>query len=80
MSPPRMNKLPVAAAKTTNVKELPSLETSFPSSKKITLGTELQVPMREIHLSNDDEPVRIYDTIRPQDYSPRDGLPKRRQE
>ena len=35
--------------------------------------------MREISLSNGDEPVRVYDTTGPQNYSPIEGLPKRRQ-
>ena len=75
-----MSKLPLAAPKTENVKTLAPLEESFPKSKKITIGTELQVPMRAIELSNDDAPVHVYDTTGPQSYAPKDGLPKRRSE
>jgi phosphomethylpyrimidine synthase len=80
MGLPNMKNLPMADAKTSNVKELPDIEKSFPSSKKVSLGTELQVPMREIKLSNDDPAVRVYDTTGPQGYAPKHGLPKRRAE
>ena len=79
MSESSMKNLGMVDNDTTNIKELPELETSFPNSKKITVNSELEVPMREISLSNGDEPVRVYDTTGPQGYSPIEGLPKKRQ-
>jgi phosphomethylpyrimidine synthase len=56
---------------------LPGLEQSFPRSHKVAVG-ELQVPARDIHLTNGDV-VRVYDTTGPQGHAALQGLPKRRQ-
>jgi phosphomethylpyrimidine synthase len=56
---------------------LPSLDQSFPRSHKVAVG-DLQVPARDIHLTNGDV-VRVYDTTGPQGHTPLQGLPKRRQ-
>jgi len=56
---------------------LPPLEQSFPGSRKTTRG-DLQVPEREILLSNG-ERVVVYDTTGPQGGDIRSGLPRRRQ-
>ncbi|MBL8734199.1 MAG: phosphomethylpyrimidine synthase ThiC, partial [Planctomycetes bacterium] len=53
------------------------LSDSFPSSTKVAVG-ELQVPARDIRLTNGDV-VRVYDTTGPQGHDVRQGLPKRRQ-
>ncbi|MCB9878524.1 MAG: phosphomethylpyrimidine synthase ThiC [Planctomycetes bacterium] len=53
------------------------LTESFPSSAKVTVG-DLQVPARDIRLTNGDV-VRVYDTTGPQGCDVRQGLPKRRQ-
>ena len=63
---------------------LEPFEESFPSSHKIHDRVEwnghvLHVPKRRIHLSNDDDPVDVYDTSGPQGIDPREGLPKRRE-
>jgi phosphomethylpyrimidine synthase len=63
--------------------------TSFPNSHKayderqaalIPGGpmTALRVPMREITLTGENPPIRLYDTSGPQDADARDGLPKLR--
>ena len=75
-----MTKLPLAGHKTENLRKLPPISESFPASKKVMLGTELQVPVREISLSNDEDPIQVYDTTGPQAYDVKDGLPKRRKE
>jgi phosphomethylpyrimidine synthase len=59
---------------------LPPLEQSFPRSKKIHLGAELRVPVREIELDGGEPPLRVYDTSGPQGHDVRLGLPKRRAE
>jgi phosphomethylpyrimidine synthase len=65
--------------KTVNA-ELPSWEECFPRSRKVYVGTELQVPMREVALDGGEPPLRVYDTSGPQGVDPRQGLPKRRAE
>jgi phosphomethylpyrimidine synthase len=60
-----------------DLRELPPLSDSFPSSTKIEEGP-LGVPFREIALSNGDQPIKVYDTTGPQGVSVREGLPKRR--
>ncbi|MET0344560.1 MAG: phosphomethylpyrimidine synthase ThiC [Polyangiales bacterium] len=60
-----------------DVRALPPLETSFPSSTKVTEGA-LSVPFREIALSTGEPPLKVYDTTGPQGIDVRDGLPKRR--
>jgi phosphomethylpyrimidine synthase len=60
------------------VPKLPSMEESFPRSKKVHVGP-LEVPMREIDLQNG-ERFRAYDTSGPEGHDPRQGLPKKRLE
>src|SRR5580765_3921766 len=55
---------------------LPPLSQSFPSSRKVAHG-DLQVPAREIALSNGEQ-LTVYDTTGPQGHDPQRGLPKRR--
>ncbi len=57
---------------------LPPLQQSFPNSEKLHQDEGLQVPLREITLTNE-EKVQVYDTTGPQGHEPRQGLPKRRQ-
>src|SRR5262245_46713206 len=65
-------------------------ETAYPSSRKVydarTVrltadgpSTILQVPMREVTLSNGEPPVRLYDTSGPRGCDVRRGLPKLRE-
>ncbi len=51
--------------------------THFPSSKKVFVeGTRgIRVPMREIHLSGGEPPLRVPDTSGPRGIDPREGLP-----
>jgi len=56
---------------------LPPLESSLPRSSKVTSDNGLDVPQREIALTNG-ETFRVYDTTGPQGHDPRRGLPKRR--
>ncbi len=77
-SRPRID-LNIAGDDVTPVRTLPALEHSFPNSKKITVGDH-GVPFREITLTGDEPPVRVYDTTGPQGVDPRAGLPKRRAE
>ena len=63
---------------------LEPFEESFPSSHKIhdrieCNGHVLHVPKRRIHLSNDDDPVDVYDTSGPQGCDVRVGVPKPRE-
>src|SRR5690606_10338064 len=53
------------------------LHESFPNSDKVVIS-DLEVPARDIRLSNGDM-VRVYDTTGPQGIDPKRGLPKRRQ-
>ena len=55
---------------------------AFPNSKKVYVeGTRgVAVPMREIHLSGGEPPLRVYDTSGPQDLDVRQGLPPLREE
>jgi len=50
---------------------------AFPSSRKAVLegSRGIRVPVREIHLSNGDPPVRVYDTTGPQGADLLQGLP-----
>ncbi|MEE2887637.1 MAG: phosphomethylpyrimidine synthase ThiC [Planctomycetota bacterium] len=57
---------------------LSPLSTSFPSSQKV-LQSDLQVPQREITLTNG-EVITTYDTTGPQGHDFAAGLPKRRAE
>lgn len=64
---------------------LEPFEESFPSSHKIhdrieCNGHVLHVPKRRIHLSNDDDPVDVYDTSGPQGCDVRVGVPRPRTE
>ncbi|MFT3926080.1 MAG: phosphomethylpyrimidine synthase ThiC [Myxococcales bacterium] len=69
--------LNMAAADVGQVPELPPLETSFPSSRKVEEG-ELKVPFRVIELSGGEPSLKVYDTTGPQGRGVREGLPKRR--
>jgi phosphomethylpyrimidine synthase len=71
--------LKVAAEGVSDVRELPPLEASFPSSRKVEEG-ELGVPFREIALSGGEPAIKVYDTTGPQGVDIRSGLPKRRTE
>jgi phosphomethylpyrimidine synthase len=62
------------------VTTLPAASESFPRSRKVHVGGELAVPMREIELSGGEPPFRVYDTSGPEGTRPRDGLPKKRAE
>src|SRR4051794_19469027 len=55
---------------------LPPLEADLPASRKLYLEDgEIRVPVREIEVSGDSPPVRVYDTTGPQGYDVRVGLP-----
>jgi phosphomethylpyrimidine synthase len=60
-----------------DMRELPPLEQSFPSSQKVEEG-ELRVPFRVISLAGDEPPLKVYDTTGPQGCDVRTGLPPRR--
>ena len=62
---------------TTDRKPIPPFEASFPRSRKVCEGA-LRVPFREVDLSGDNPPVRVYDTSGPQGHDVRHGLPRRR--
>jgi len=55
--------------------DLPPLSESFPSSRRVCSDAELQVPQREVQLTNG-ESLRLYDSGGSQDSA---ALPKRRQ-
>ena len=75
-----MKKLPLVGGEVEDVKRLPELSASFPNSKKVHIGAELQVPVREISVSGGESSIQVYDTTGPQGFDPRDGIPKRRAE
>ncbi len=58
---------------------IPAVEEHFPRSKKVLLGGELAVPVREISQAGGAPPLRVYDTTGPQGFDPQHGLPKRRE-
>src|SRR5690349_2779241 len=60
------------------LRSVPPLDQSFPSSQKVEEG-ELQVPARVITLGGGEPPVKVYDTTGPQGHDVRQGLPPRRQ-
>ncbi len=51
----------------------------FPNSRKIYVGGELRVPVREISLSGEEPPFRVYDTSGPELVDVREGLPAGRE-
>ncbi len=55
---------------------------AFPNSRKVYLeGTRgVRVPMREIHLTGGEPPLRVYDTSGPREIDVRQGLPGLRDE
>jgi phosphomethylpyrimidine synthase len=57
------------------------LATAFPNSRKVYVEGPLgvRVPMREVVLSGDEPPLRVYDTSGPQDHDVKVGLPKLRE-
>ncbi|CAN5752346.1 hypothetical protein BH23GEM11_BH23GEM11_13580 [soil metagenome] len=56
--------------------------THFPSSRKVFVkgSRGIRVPMREIHLSGGEPPLRVPDTSGPRGIDPRQGLPPLRAE
>jgi phosphomethylpyrimidine synthase len=59
---------------------IPPLEQDLPASRKVMVdGDGVAVPLREIQLSGDNPPLRVYDTTGPQGHDVRTGLPKLRQ-
>ncbi len=69
--------LPVANARARALPTIPPLSETHPRSRKVAVGP-LAVPFREIELSGDRPPLRVYDTTGPQGHDPRAGLPPRR--
>ena len=62
----------------------PSIKTdfteAFPNSRKVYVsGERVEVPMREITLSDGEPPLRVYDTSGPHDSDVRTGLPPLRE-
>ena len=55
--------------------------TAFPNSRKVYVdgARGVRVPMREIALTRDERPLRVYDTSGPQDADVSVGLPKLRE-
>ena len=53
---------------------------NFPNSRKVFVEAHdgIRVPMREIHLSGGEEPLRVYDTSGPRDIDVHRGIPKTR--
>jgi phosphomethylpyrimidine synthase len=76
---PKGKKLELAGSDVSELRSLPPLEESFPSSRKVEQG-ELKVPVRVIELSGGEPPVTVYDTTGPQGCDVRSGLPRRRAE
>jgi phosphomethylpyrimidine synthase len=72
-------RLRIADATVKDVRPLPPLAETFPSSAKVSEGA-LGVPFREIALGGGEPPLRVYDTTGPDGVDPRLGLPKRRKE
>lgn len=63
---------------TTPYEALPAniYELAYPNSQKVYLQEgDLKVPVRQVALSNDEEPIHIYDTSGPQGTDVRQGLP-----
>ena len=63
---------------TTPYEALPAniYELAYPNSQKVYLEEgDLKVPVRQVALSNDEEPIQIYDTSGPQGTDVRQGLP-----
>jgi len=58
-----------------------SFETVYPASRKVYVeGSHgVRVPAREVGLTGDEPPVRLYDTSGPQGRDPREGLPRTRE-
>src|SRR4051812_4181189 len=65
------------------VSTLAPLDEDLPASRKVFLqdaaDSSIRVPVREITVSGDNPPVRVYDTTGPQGHDVRLGLPKLRQ-
>ncbi len=55
---------------------------AYPASRKVYVegGAGVRVPMREIALSGDEPPLRVYDTSGPRGYDPHVGLPALRRD
>ena len=52
-------------------------QSPFPASRKVFLGGDLAVPVREIEVSGGEPALQVYDTTGPQGIDPKEGLPKR---
>jgi len=52
-------------------------QSPFPASRKVFLGGDLAVPVREIEVSGGEPAIQVYDTTGPQGIDPKLGLPKR---
>ena len=54
---------------------------AFPGSRRVHVGGAMgvRVPMREIHLSGGEAPLRVYDTAGPREVDVRHGLPRMRE-
>ncbi len=72
-------RLPLADPSARALPTIPPLSKTHPRSRKIEVGP-LGVPFREIELTGERPPLRVYDTTGPQGHDPRAGLPPRRQE
>ncbi len=59
-------------------RSLPPQEQSFPSSRRILVGGDLEVPVREITLEQGRARIRVYDSTGPSGTDPRKGLLQRR--
>jgi phosphomethylpyrimidine synthase len=56
-------------------------DAAFPASRKVHVeGPGVRVPMREIVLSGDEPPLRVYDTSGPHGHDVREGLPPLRRD
>ena len=54
---------------------------AFPASRRVHVEglMGVRVPMREIHLSDGEPPLRVYDTAGPLEVDVRQGLPRLRE-
>src|SRR4029077_8219204 len=61
--------------------DMSDFSTAFPNSQKVYVpgAQSVRVPMREIALSGEEPPLRVYDTSGPQDHDVTVGLPKLRE-
>ena len=74
----REKRLRVVEAGAQEVRRMPPLSETHPSSRRVLVG-ELAVPFREIELGGGEPPLRVYETSGPDNPDPRQGLPRLRQ-